>query len=240
MDATFAERRDSPTARTRRGLRRLDGGRCSRDAIDARGLALLVVSGGSTPKRYFAGARRAQTLDWSRVAVTLADERRVPDDSPRSNARLVRETLLQSARRPRRNSLRSPIPGWRRSRNSPRRRARRAAAAARRSRRARHGRRRPHRLLVPAMPRALSEAIDPAARALVPPMPAPDGLEPRLTLTRTRVCCARGARAADRGAEQGRDASPARWRTARSRTMPIRAALRDAAERLTIFSAARS
>ena len=58
-------------------------------------MALLVVSGGSTPKRYFQPRCRRSRLDWTRVAVTLADERRVPDDSPRSNARLVRETLLQ-------------------------------------------------------------------------------------------------------------------------------------------------
>src|SRR3984957_11562936 len=67
-----------------------------RSAIEARGMALLVVSGGSTPKRYFQ-ALSTEPLDWARVAITLADERRVPDDSPRSNARLVRETLLQGA-----------------------------------------------------------------------------------------------------------------------------------------------
>src|ERR1700733_8885754 len=64
-----------------------------RSAIEARGMALLVVSGGSTPKRYFQ-ALSPEPLDWTRVAITLADERRVPDDSPRSNARLVRENLL--------------------------------------------------------------------------------------------------------------------------------------------------
>ena len=35
-------------------------------------------------------------LDWSRVSITLADERRVADDSPRSNARLARERLLHN------------------------------------------------------------------------------------------------------------------------------------------------
>ena len=63
-------------------------------AIAARGAALLVVSGGRTPLLYFR-ALSDQPIDWSRVAVTLADERRVADDSPRSNAKLVRETLLQ-------------------------------------------------------------------------------------------------------------------------------------------------
>jgi len=65
-----------------------------RKAIAARGAALLVVSGGETPLRYFLALSKRQ-LDWSRVTVTLADERRVPDDHPRSNARLVRNSLLQ-------------------------------------------------------------------------------------------------------------------------------------------------
>ena len=69
-----------------------------REAIEARGAALLVVSGGTTPVRYF-HALSSQPIDWSRVAVTLADERRVPDDDPRSNARLVREALLRDLAR---------------------------------------------------------------------------------------------------------------------------------------------
>ena len=64
-----------------------------RQAIEARGAALLVVSGGATPLRYF-HALSSQPIDWSRVAITLADERRVADGDPRSNARLVRSALL--------------------------------------------------------------------------------------------------------------------------------------------------
>ena len=66
-----------------------------RAAIAERGAALLVVSGGKTPERFFEKLS-TQALDWTRVAITLADERRVPDDSPRSNARLVREALLRN------------------------------------------------------------------------------------------------------------------------------------------------
>ena len=66
-----------------------------RQAIAARGAALLAVSGGATPLRYF-GALSKCPLDWSRVSITLADERRVPDDHPRSNARLVRNALMQN------------------------------------------------------------------------------------------------------------------------------------------------
>lgn len=64
------------------------------DAIDARGSATLAVSGGTTPALMFAVLSKAD-IDWSRVTITLVDERFVPQDSPRSNAKLVREKLLQ-------------------------------------------------------------------------------------------------------------------------------------------------
>ena len=56
--------------------------------------ALLVVSGGSTPVPFFT-ALAAYELPWARVQVTLADERWVAEDAADSNARLVREHLLQ-------------------------------------------------------------------------------------------------------------------------------------------------
>ncbi|GLQ90712.1 6-phosphogluconolactonase [Dyella flagellata] len=65
-----------------------------RTAIEARGEALIAVSGGSTPKRLFE-ALSNEVLDWSRVTVTLVDERWVPDTDERSNARLVEQLLLQ-------------------------------------------------------------------------------------------------------------------------------------------------
>jgi 6-phosphogluconolactonase len=65
------------------------------NAIKTSGKATLVVSGGSTPKPLFEYLSR-QPLDWSKVTVTLADERCVPADSEESNARLVRENLLQN------------------------------------------------------------------------------------------------------------------------------------------------
>ena len=121
--------------------------------IAARGAALLIVSGGRTPLRYFR-ALSDQPIDWSRVAVTLADERRVADDSPRSNAKLVRKALLHRARRRRlvrsaRRRAARPRPGARRRQRAPRQ-----LAFARRRRRARHGRRRPHRLVVSRRRRA--------------------------------------------------------------------------------------
>ena len=63
-------------------------------AIEARGTALLAVSGGKTPVLFFeALARRG--IDWPKVTITLVDERFVPPSSDRSNARLVKEHLLQ-------------------------------------------------------------------------------------------------------------------------------------------------
>jgi 6-phosphogluconolactonase len=57
---------------------------------------VLAVSGGKSPVPFF-HALRSQPLDWSRVMITLVDERFVPADHPDSNAALVREHLLQDA-----------------------------------------------------------------------------------------------------------------------------------------------
>lgn len=67
-----------------------------RRAVNERGHAVLAVSGGSTPKDFFARLSR-EKLDWSKVQVTLVDERWVPDSDERSNARLVQSHLLQHA-----------------------------------------------------------------------------------------------------------------------------------------------
>lgn len=64
--------------------------------IAERGSASLVVSGGSTPKAMFHALSQVE-LDWSAVTVTLVDERCVPETDDQSNAKLVRENLLQNA-----------------------------------------------------------------------------------------------------------------------------------------------
>lgn len=69
---------------------------CLSVGIAERGHALLAVSGGSTPVHFFDQVSRAE-LDWSRVQVTLVDERWVSEASERSNASLVRARLLQHA-----------------------------------------------------------------------------------------------------------------------------------------------
>ncbi|PTM97733.1 6-phosphogluconolactonase [Mycoplana dimorpha] len=63
-------------------------------AITERGAATIAVSGGSTPKQFFR-ALSGKTIDWSKVTITLVDERFVPADNPRSNHLLVSENLLQ-------------------------------------------------------------------------------------------------------------------------------------------------
>ena len=61
--------------------------------IKAQGEAVLAVSGGSTPVLFFEALSRVG-LEWSRIVVTLVDERWVPESNPRSNAALVRRHLL--------------------------------------------------------------------------------------------------------------------------------------------------
>ncbi|HSC82397.1 MAG TPA: 6-phosphogluconolactonase [Pseudomonas sp.] len=65
-----------------------------RSAIDERGAASLLVSGGRSPIAFFQRLAQQQ-LDWSRVTVSLADERWVPVSHPDSNEGLVRRYLLQ-------------------------------------------------------------------------------------------------------------------------------------------------
>ena len=63
------------------------------EGLNEGGKALLAGAGGSTPSPIYRRLANAD-LDWSKVAVTLVDERHVPESSPDSNARLMRETLL--------------------------------------------------------------------------------------------------------------------------------------------------
>ena len=63
-------------------------------AIQARGFAVLSVSGGKSPVVLFEVLRR-HPIDWSKVRITLVDERCVPCTHPDSNALLVRTHLLQ-------------------------------------------------------------------------------------------------------------------------------------------------
>lgn len=63
-------------------------------ALNLRDRATLAVSGGSTPRQLFEILSQID-LDWSRVVVTLVDERWVAADHPDANAGLVRQHLLR-------------------------------------------------------------------------------------------------------------------------------------------------
>ena len=204
-------------------------------AIAARGAALLVVSGGRTPLRYFHALSEAP-IDWSRVAVTLADERRVPDDSPRSNAKLARQALLRNGAA---EAAFVPLADSRLD-------AEQELAAA-------NG-----RLAAVPLPAdvvalgmgddghtaswfpgadGLAEAMDPATRLLVAPIRAAGAPEPRLTLTGRVLLRARAIALHIEGADKLATLDKA-FGDGPVEAMPIRAVLRGAPDRLTIFAAA--
>jgi 6-phosphogluconolactonase len=64
----------------------------------ARAGGAMALSGGSTPRRAYVLAAEREP-DWSRAHVWLGDERCVPLDDERSNARLVHDTLLATVER---------------------------------------------------------------------------------------------------------------------------------------------
>ena len=49
-------------------------------------VAAIAVSGGTTPAKFFSPLARRDDINWSRLLVTLVDERWVPETSERSNA----------------------------------------------------------------------------------------------------------------------------------------------------------
>ncbi len=65
-----------------------------RETLAREGRAVLSVPGGTTPGPVF-DILSGVALDWENVSVLLNDERWVPEDSQRSNTRLVRERLLR-------------------------------------------------------------------------------------------------------------------------------------------------
>lgn len=64
-----------------------------KQVISKKGTASIAVSGGSTPKPLFAALSKIE-LPWTKVYVTLADDRWVDVNDDASNEKLVRENLL--------------------------------------------------------------------------------------------------------------------------------------------------
>ena len=79
----------------------------ARDAIAARGLFRLALSGGNTPRAVHAElVRLGADLAWNRVQITFGDERCVPPDHADSNYRMARETLFEAVAIPAGNVFR--------------------------------------------------------------------------------------------------------------------------------------
>lgn len=64
-------------------------------AIRAKAKATAAFAGGTTPVLFFKALAK-QSVDWSKVAFTLTDERQVEPNNERSNARLLQTNLLDS------------------------------------------------------------------------------------------------------------------------------------------------
>jgi len=77
----------------------------AQEAIAARGVFSLSLSGGNTPKPVYE-ALAAREIAWDNVVITFGDERCVPPDDERSNYLMATRTLLGSVPIPPRNVLR--------------------------------------------------------------------------------------------------------------------------------------
>ncbi|HVP86131.1 MAG TPA: 6-phosphogluconolactonase [Rhizomicrobium sp.] len=60
----------------------------------------MALSGGSTPRGLYTRLGKMPVLPWERMEFFFGDERFVPHDSPDSNFRMVRETLLAHGAQP--------------------------------------------------------------------------------------------------------------------------------------------
>jgi len=201
-----------------------------RAALAERGAATLALSGGNTPKR-FLQALSAQRLDWPKVIVTLVDERWVPEDSPRSNAALLRANLLRD------EATAAQFLPLHRDADQPE-----AALDALET------------MLEPLLPLdvavlgmgsdghtasffpggdRLAEALDPASTALVLPMRAPGAGEPRMTLTLPVLLAARRRYLHIEGGEKRRVLEQAL--APAGAALPVRAVLQAAPAPLPVY-----
>jgi 6-phosphogluconolactonase len=194
------------------------------DALKARGRATLVVSGGSSPRATF--IRLAQKpVRWGAVTITLTDERWVPASDPASNEAFVRGTLLVGP------AASAHFVGLYTADSTPE--AGERACAARIEALARPfdavllgiGDDGHTASLFPGAP-GLSDALDPAGRALCRAMRPPGVPPPRMTLTLRALLDARGAFLLFQGARK-RAAYEAALADGAADAMPVRAVLRQ-------------
>lgn len=82
---------ESPSAMAAALAERIAAG-LARD-LETGGRAGLILAGGSTPLPVLERLS-GHDLDWRRVTVTLSDDRRVPPDHDRSNARMLMDSLF--------------------------------------------------------------------------------------------------------------------------------------------------
>lgn len=81
------------------------------DAAGRRGVFHLALSGGSTPEPFYVRLvtdPRFRGLPWDKTHLWMADERRVPEDDPRNNYRMIRESLADHV--PMRSRQKHPMP----------------------------------------------------------------------------------------------------------------------------------
>jgi 6-phosphogluconolactonase len=92
--------------------------RSMHDAIQKRGRFAIALAGGHTPAKLYAlwaeSSRHGVETPWDRVHLFFGDERYLPADSPLSNYRMVKESLINGVRIPAGNvhpmPTREPLP----------------------------------------------------------------------------------------------------------------------------------
>jgi len=89
--------RATPEGAAEEAARRI--ARAVRAARAERGVAHLALAGGATPRRTYE-LLGPLVGDWDGIQLWFGDERAVPPEDPRSNYRMVRESLLSGARIP--------------------------------------------------------------------------------------------------------------------------------------------
>lgn len=67
------------------------------DAIESKGRAVMALAGGKTPEEFYAVLGQ-EDLPWEKVLLLLGDERIVPAGDSRSNAAMVRRSLMAASK----------------------------------------------------------------------------------------------------------------------------------------------